>query len=178
MRSNHIVAALAVVACLSLASLAVAGPPQHGATEISTVAGPAVTGACVFYPGDSCQIVAGGAGACTIYDAAYLGDGSTCCDFSSGVTGACCCSALALGACTLVSDAIESPAARCDTYCLASFTYQGDGTSCIAAATNDCSSVDNCSPPVPAVSQWGIASLGLLLLTGATIRLRAFRKAA
>ncbi len=54
----------------------------------------------------------------------------------------------------------------------------------IAGGITDCNAngvPDECEGDVecvPTVSAWGMASLGLLLLTGATIRLRAFRKAA
>ena len=93
MRLNLIVAALAVVTCLSSASLAVGGPLNGG---------PCVPNPCA--------------------------NGGTCMEANGGF----------------------------DCLCPPGFT----GTTC------------EIPPPVPAVSEWGIASLGLLLLAGLTIKFR------
>ena len=77
--------------------------------------------------------------------------------FASGpsATGACCEPFPSSGLGFVVS------AADCG---IALGTYQGDGTDCTA-----------CEPAVPAVSDWGVASLGLLLLAGLTIKFRPAR---
>ena len=77
--------------------------------------------------------------------------------FASGpsATGACCDPFPGSSFCFVVS------AADCNT---ALGTYQGDGTDCSA-----------CEPTVPAISEWGVATLGLLLLAGLTIKFRPAR---
>ena len=56
--------------------------------------------------------------------------------------------------------------------------YQGDGASCIPTQTfkNDCPPPP--PPDMPAVSQWGVATLVLLMLAGITIKFATMRNRA
>ena len=173
MRLNHVTAALAVVSCLSFASWAEAGgaPTPTGAP----------TGAC-------CN--KGAAGFCGVKTAvdccgisscsAYLGDNTTCdkcfeapfCKDCTGGFGACCGGtgfAFDTFDCLVVGPAPEEQFrdTEGETVCeTAQGQYQGGGTLCGDGNT--------CPPPpsVPTISEWGIASLGLLLLAGLTIKFR------
>jgi len=153
MRLNHIAAALAVVACLSFVSSAVAEPP---------------TGACCPLVGLACT--EGTSATCQGAGGFYQNNGSVC--PSSGNCGACCfetdiasgCGATVESKCTVGDLQVGEVAV----------TFLGDGVGCVGSSGG---SAGSC-PSVPAVSEWGMASLGLLLLAGLTVKFGAFRKAA
>lgn len=165
MRSTHVVGVFAVAGYLSLASTTMAQ----------------ATGACCFDPnagrgsGDICLLL-------TEADchrdpvADYHGDGSDCTVCFGGGGGACCIDTFVVG-CVGVADELA-----CQNLAFTTpndeGVYQGDGTSCIPNPP----SIGDCPPPpppdMPAVSQWGVATLVLLMLAGITIKFATMRKRA
>ena len=87
----------------------------------------------------------------------FLGEGTVCADCFSGPSGACC----------IIPD---GPCAHTTpSHCNFSLVeYKGDGTTCIPEPKGE---VGICrdDASVPAVSEWGIATLALLLLVGAKV---------
>ena len=138
MRLNQIVAVLAVVACLSSASSAMA----DGAC-------------CVDFGKVKCAVIP--AANCTGANETYHeGMGCEVCGF--GAAAERCCAPAAF-------NGIE---VQCQLADAKICEYDGDGPGTFCTPSNEC------PPPVPAVSKWGIASLGLLLLVvaGLTIKFR------
>ena len=158
MRSTQFGAVFAVAGCLSLASTTMAQ----------------ATGACCFDPdadrGDedfTCVLLT--ESRCNNSPPGeYQGDGTDCSEcFASGASGACC----------LLRDGFISDCygvaheLACQNFSpFIPTVYRGDGTSCIPTQTfkNDCPPPP--PPDMPAVSQWGVATLVLLMLAGITIK--------
>ncbi len=153
MRLNHFVAVFAVVACLSFASSALAIAP-----------GACCSSDLCFHAGDQadCDSIAGGQ--------TYLGSFTTCAACNGAVTtGACCDIGIGFAPATCFT-VTKGNQASPNLFCQLAFSgaYQGDGSSCVGS-DNTCPP----PPPVPAVSEWGMASLVLVLLTGLAIKFRA-----
>jgi len=152
MRFNHIVAALALVTCLSMASSAVADRLEGTTAERSG------NQLRVGEPGGDGGIASGSCEA--EYDPPCpFGefDIATCNDGGPGTMEECFESCFGTGACITN---LGCPASTC--------TWLGEDVP------------PPSPPPVPAASEWGMASVVLLLLTGLTIKfgVMRFRKAA
>jgi len=181
MRSNHFVAALAVVACLSFASSAYADSP-----EATTV----VRDGTHVRIGDQADDGGIAAGFCTAAYSPACDGVLDCTDFISSLseclescfgTTSCAAGGCIATTCTWKGEEIFEPTGCCEC------TGSPDVGPITRPACNDISLVDctwtpevECVPPVPAVSEWGMASVVLLLLAGLTIKFGAmrFRKAA
>ena len=134
-------------------------------------------GACCFpFGARRCEILTGAVCDATGF-ALYQGDGTTCSDCpesADGPFGACCGPVLPLltvsdGDCVVVfTDFASNPASESCTNRLHA-NYQGDGT--------DCGTDNMCQPPAPrpfpAISEWGMAAVMLLVLIGLTIKFGA-----
>ena len=151
MRLNHIVAALAVVACFSFASSALAD------------------GACCFLvdPVDRCWIATDAATCNPGHGSSnvFQGDGTNCCKTTCGNFS----SAPARGACCTPNGCfIVLNATKCG---LISGTYQGNDTRC---TDKPATFGDICPSPVrfcPTLTGWGMVALLLVLLTAVTIKI-------
>ena len=167
MRSTHFVASCAVASCLSLASTTMAQ----------------ATGACCIDPNADrgfvvfCVLVTEAQCAGFQVNPDFRGDGSDCTVCFGGGGGACCLIPDGFISCVGVADELA-----CQNLTFAppndEGVYQGDGTSCIPTQTfnNDCPPPP--PPDMPAVSQWGVATLVLLILAGITIKFTTMRKRA
>ncbi|MCH8147540.1 MAG: hypothetical protein IH987_06025 [Planctomycetes bacterium] len=109
----------------------------------------------------------------------YRGVGSDCTVCFAGGGGACCFGDVG-GECVGVFD--ESACQDLQIFPATDRYYQGDGTSCIPNQPtffNACPSIVPLPPSdMPAVSQWGVATLLLLILAGITIKFTTMRKRA
>lgn len=154
MRSTHFIASCAIAGCLSLASTTMAQ----------------TTGACCVdlyadreHGNEFCVLVSEAQCNAFSENPSYFG-GSDCTRCFGGGGGACCFG----GECVMVSDV--SSCGHLELALPNGGLYQGDGTSCIPNQTffNDCPPPP--PPDMPAVSQWGVATLVLLILAGITIK--------
>ncbi len=143
MRLNRIVAALAVVACLSFASSALAGDPVGACCDLAT-------GACTQVPFSTCPVDPGGE--------SLFQSGVDC--PPSGFCGACCGDFGALGNC---QDRWTPGEDFCRIELLGTAYFEGE-------ICNDEGRPCKGPEPIPAVSEWGMAAVVLLLLTGLTIK--------
>ncbi len=167
-RTYVLVSVLFIVSCLSVAS--------------SALAGPAATGACCTDNSSWCSITT--EADCTFWaflGAVYAGDGTDCSSCFKRTSGACTArpGTIIIKDCWIVADdptkGFMTPEANCLQFSSCCDTvYLGDGTCCPSGV---CPPPVN-TEPVPTVSEWGIAIMGLLLLVGGKVyfsRRRAMR---
>ncbi len=154
MRLHHIVAVFAVVACLSVASSALAGDPIGSCCNLAT-------GACTEVPFSACPVDPGGE--------SLFQSGISC--PASGLCGACCGDFGALGNC---QDRWTPGEEFCFIELLGTAYFEGE-------ICNDSGSPCEEPPappdpdPMPTTSEWGMAAVMLLLLAGLTIKFGLLR---
>ena len=160
MRSIHFVVTFAVVGCLSLTSVTMAQATGACCVDLSHDRG----------YGDFCVLVTEAQCADFQVNPDYRGVGSDCTVCFGGGGGACCFG----GDCVEVLD--ESGCRDLQIAAPNGGLYQGDGTSCIPNQTffNDCPPPP--PPDMPAVSQWRVATLVLLILAGITIKFSTMQR--
>lgn len=163
MRSTHVVGVFAVAGYLSLASTTMAQATGACCVDLYADRGHG-NFFCVLVTEAQCSAFS--------ENPEYRGVGSDCTRCFGGEGGACCFD----GECVMVSD--ESACRHLELALPNGGLYQGDGTSCIPNQTF----FGDCPPPpppdMPAVSQWGVATLVLLMLAGITIKFATIRKRA
>ena len=165
MRSTQFVAVFAVAGCLLLASTTMAQATGACCVDLSHDRG----------YGDFCVLVTVAQCAGFQVNPDYRGVGSDCTVCFGGGGGACCFGDECVG----VFD--ESGCQNLQIAPPNGGIYQGDGTSCISNQTffNDCPPIPPPPPPdMPAVSQWGVATLVLLILAGITIKFATVQRRA
>ena len=148
MRLNHIVAVFAVVACLSVASSALAGDPVGACCNLAT-------GACTEVPLSACPVDPGGE--------SLFQDGVSC--PATGLCGACCGDFGALGNC---QDRWTPGEDFCFAELLGTAYFEGD-------ICNDFGSP--CAAPIPTVSEWSLIIMTVLAFTAGTILFSRRRRA-
>ena len=171
MRSTHFIASCAVACCLSIASTTMAQATGACCVDLSHDRGSGDS-FCVLVTEAQC------AGFQVNFDYRGVGSDCTVC-FGGGGGGACCFGDMG-DECVGVPD--ESACQDLQIFPVTGRFYQGDGTSCIPnqpAFFNACPPIPPPPPPdMPAVSQWGVATLVLLILAGITIKFSAMRRRA